>query len=378
MSRKKSAWRASMPAAASLLLSLILSTAAHAETGVTDKEILLGQSAAFSGPAEELGREMNAGAEAYFKKINDEGGINGRKIRLKKLDDGYEPERAAKNTQELIEKDGVFALFGYVGTPTSLAAMPIFTKAKVPFFAPFTGAEALRDPFTREIFNIRASYYMETDKIISSLPVKKIAVFYQNDAYGKTGLEGVTRALKKTGGAPIATGTVERNSIDVDKAIAAIEPSKPDAIVMICAYKSCAEFIRKMKKKAPGITFWNVSFVGSNALSKELGSDGPGVRISQVVPFPWVNADPIASDHAKALGTAGSFTTMEGYIAARVFVEGLRKAGRNLTRDSFIAALENAGKLDIGGFEVKFSPTNHNGSTFVDTTIIKNDGKFMH
>jgi branched-chain amino acid transport system substrate-binding protein len=358
-------------------VTLLVSLNASAESGVTDKEILIGQSAAFSGAAAELGKDMNAGAEAYFNKVNAGGGVFGRKIRIKKLDDGYEPDRAAKNTSELIEKDDVFSLFGYIGTPTSLAALPIFTKAKVPFFAPFSGAEALRSPFNRQIFNVRSSYFKETESIVDTLPGKKIAVFYQNDAYGKTGLDGVTIALKKTNRKPISIGTVERNSVDVDAAIAAILPSKPDAIVMIGAYKSCAEFIRKMKKKELGITFWNVSFVGSQALSAELGEDGRGVRISQVVPFPWRNALPVATEHAKLVGKNGNFTTFEGYIAAKIFVEGLHKAGKNLTRESFINGLERAGKIDVGGFDVKFTPDNHNGSDFVDTTVITKDGKFL-
>ena len=170
---------------------------AFAEPGVSDKEILIGQSAALSGPAKELGTEMRSGAQLYFDQVNAGGGVNGRKIRMISLDDGYEPERAAANTRKLIEEEKVLALFGYVGTPTSLAALPVFTEAKVPFVGAFTGAQALREPFNRYVFNVRASYFDETEKIVEQLSttaLKRIAVFYQNDAYGKAGLAGVERA----------------------------------------------------------------------------------------------------------------------------------------------------------------------------------------
>jgi len=313
--------------------------------------------------------------------VNDRGGIHGRKIRLISLDDGYEPGHAADNTRALIEKEKVFALFGYVGTPTSNAAKSIFTNAKVPFIAPFTGAESMRHPLNRYIFNVRGSYYDETEAIVSFLAaprVKKIAVFYQNDAYGQTGLTGVERALAKFNTTPIAKGTVERNSTQVSQAVEDIAQARPEAIVLISAYKSCAEFIREMKKRVPGVAFWNVSFVGSQALSAELGKDGRGVAISQVVPFPWGDLLPITKEHKQLVGHDISFTTLEGFIAAKVLVEGLRKAGKNLTRESLITALENAGEIDVGGFRVNYTPDNHNGSKYVDLTLITHNGKFIH
>lgn len=205
----------------SLLLTgliLLLSTLVHAETGVSGKSILIGQSAALSGPAQQLGTEMRDGAQAYFDHVNAQGGVAGRQIVLKTLDDGYEADRATSNTKQLIDVEGVFSLFGYVGTPTSNAALPLVAKADIPFFAAFTGAQSLREPFNRNVFNIRASYFEETERIvqhITTLSISRIAVFYQNDAYGKTGLEGVTRALKKRNIEVIGVATVERNSVDV-------------------------------------------------------------------------------------------------------------------------------------------------------------------
>ncbi len=209
-------------------------------------KILLGQSAALTGPAGELGRRFKEGANLVFDRINARGGVNGRVIELLSIDDGYEPERCADNTRKLLGSD-VFSLFGYVGTPTSLAALPLASAANVPFFAPFSGAEALRTPFNRQVFHVRASYFDETAEIVKQLiavSMKRIAVFYQNDSYGKSGLEGVTRALAAHGLKPVGVGTVERNTVDVAGAVKAIMAERPDAVVQISAYKSCAAFVR--------------------------------------------------------------------------------------------------------------------------------------
>ncbi len=349
--------------------------------GVSADTILIGQSAALSGPAEALGKEMKSGAEAYFDSVNKSGGINGRKIKLVSVDDGYEPERAAANTRKLIAEEKVLALFGYVGTPTSNAALPIFTAAKVPFIGAFTGAQSLRDPFNRYIFNVRASYFDETEQIVGHLVqqgIKRIAVFYQNDAYGKAGLAGVERAMKTRMLEIAATATVERNTVDVSAAVGTLAKSKTDAVIMISAYKSCAAFIKGMKLAGGYQQFWNVSFVGSKALSNELGDDGRGVQISQVVPFPWSDVNPIVRDYQKRIGGPEkySFTSLEGFIAAKVLVEGLKRAGKNPTRESLVDGLASMGKVDLGGFTVNYAPTNHNGSNFVDLTIISRGGAF--
>lgn len=355
---------------------------AHAQ-GVTDTQVVLGQSVALSGPAQELGKDMQVGASLYFNAVNAKGGVNGRKIVLKTLDDGYESTRAAENTKKLINEDKVFALFGYVGTPTSAASLPIFTEAKVPFVGPFTGAELLRNPVNKYIFNVRASYFDETEAIVqhlTAMSVNKIAVFYQNDAYGQAGLAGVERALKKRGLEIAAKGTVERNTVEVKAAVATMAKAQPQAIVMISAYKSCAAFIKEMRAAGSSPTFWNVSFVGSKALAKELDKDGRGVQISQVVPFPWDNSVPVVKEYRALLDAAKGepgFGTLEGYIAAKVAVEGLRRAGKNLTRESFIKAMESLDNFDVGGFKVTYGADNRSGSKFVDLTIISKDQKFV-
>jgi ABC-type branched-subunit amino acid transport system substrate-binding protein len=371
-----------------ILASLALigaSTLVVAENGVTDKEIVIGQFAAISGPAAQLGQRMQVGMQAYFNAVNAQGGVNGRAIKLLTRDDGYEPEKAVAAVKALINEDKVFALAGSVGTPTGLAALPILTEAQVPLIGMFTGAQALREPFNRQVFHVRASYYDETERIVqhlTTLGAKKIAVFYQNDAYGKAGLEGVVRALEKRQLKPIATATVERNSVDVAQALETLLKSEPEAIVQISAYKSCAALIKQARAKGYGGQFFNVSFVGSRALADELGDAGQGVVISQVVPFPYAQSSPIVREYQQRMTEAGQkdfdFSSLEGYLTARILVEGLRRAGKNLTRDGLISGLESMRDFNLGGFTVNFSPKNHQASNFTDLSIIAKGGKFMH
>jgi branched-chain amino acid transport system substrate-binding protein len=349
----------------------------------SERRIVIGQSAAFSGPAAQLGIQMHRGATVYFDTLNAAGGVNGSTIELRTLDDGYEPDRCKANTERFITKDNVFALFGYVGTPTCVAALPVINESKTLFFGPFTGAESLRDPFSKNVFHIRASYYDETALIVkqlTSLGLNKIAVFYQNDAYGKAGLEGVVRALKPLNLAPVATGTVERNTVAVAKAVQEIAAAKPDAVVQISAYKSCAAFIREARKAGYGGTFYNVSFVGTQALADELGKEGRGIMVSQVMPFPFSTTTAISREYLEAVSKAGAdatpnYSSMEGYVAAKVFAEGLKRAGRNPTRDSFISGVESIQNTNLGGFNVNFGARDHVATHFVELSMLTEDGK---
>lgn len=342
--------------------------------------IVLGQSAAFTGPAAQLGIQFHQGAKLFLDQYNAQPGR--RNVVIKNLDDGYEPDRCAANTQKLIEED-VFALFGYIGTPTSMAALPLAVKEKVPFVAPFTGAMSLREPFHRNVFHLRASYNDETALIVKQLThlsLKKIAVFYQNDAYGKAGLDGVTLALAQQQLQPVALATVERNSVDVAAAVKTIAAARPDAVVQVGAYKACAAFIREARKAGYGGTFFNVSFVGTQALADELGKEGAGVMVTQVVPSPYNPANAIAREFGDAVRKAGAgasanFSSMEGYLAAKVLTEGLRRAPGKLSRDSFIAGMESIDRQQFGGFEVSFSAKNHVGSKFVELSMLTGDGR---
>jgi ABC-type branched-subunit amino acid transport system substrate-binding protein len=344
--------------------------------------LVIGQSAAFSGPAAQLGIQMNAGARLWLDQQNLTGGVNGHMIDLRTADDGYEPDRCKANTEKFV-RDDVFALLGYVGTPTCAAALPLVNDAKIPFFGPFTGAEILREPFSKSVFHLRASYYDETELIVkqlTSLGLNRIAVFYQNDAYGKAGLEGTVRALKRRNLEPVATGTVERNTVEVAKAVADIVPSNANAIVQISAYKSCAAFIRAARKAGFGGTFFNVSFVGTQALADELGADGMGVAISQVVPYPYTESMSITREFHAAAAKAGgtikaNYSSLEGYLAAKVFSEGLRRAGKNPTREQLIAGLESIQRQDFGGFMVDYGARRHVASSYVDLSMLTGDGK---
>ncbi|MGC8807341.1 MAG: ABC transporter substrate-binding protein, partial [Thiomonas sp.] len=354
--------------------------------GVTDTQIVLGQSAPLTGPAAQIGIRLRMGIEAYFKQVNADGGVAGRNLKLVSLDDGYEPPRAVANTKTFIDGGDVFALLGYVGTPTTLAAKPLIDQAGIPLIGPFTGAMGLRQPVDPYIFNIRASYNDETRKIVDQflfLGLKKIAVFYQDDAYGMAGLSGVQKALAAHGLKPVATGTVKRNTVDVAGALAAILPAKPDLIVEVGTYTEVAAFNQQAIAQGYGGQFANVSFVGSEALAKALGPQGNGVIITQVVPFPFSTVTPLVREYQAAMSAAGhkddyDFTSLEGYIDAKVLVLALRKAGKNLTRASLIDALNGMSNENLGGFTVRFSPTNHSGSDYVDTTSITASGGFRH
>ncbi|WP_024972059.1 ABC transporter substrate-binding protein [Ralstonia pickettii] len=365
----------------------IASGGAHAETGVTNDAIIVGQSAPMSGPAAQLGQQMNRGAQLYFNAVNAAGGINGRKIELKVLDDFYEPDATARNTKTLIEDTKVFALFGYVGTPTSLAALKIANPAGVPFFAPYSGASALREPFARNVFHVRASYNDETAAIVQQIRttgLKRIAVIYNDDAYGKAGLDGVQRALKlpaNKGVSLVAQASVVRNTTDVKSAITTVLEQKPDVVVVISAYQTVAALVKGAQEQGYAGQFYNVSFVGTKALANALGKAGGGVIISQVMPYPYSGASPVVRDYQKLLKSDGitdfDYGSIEGYVAARVFVEGLKRAGRDLTREKFVGALETMGNYDVGGFNVNFSPSNHVGSKFVEMTIINSNGQVI-
>ena len=344
--------------------------------------LVLGQSAPFTGPAAQLGIQFHQGAKVFLDQYNAQPGR--RNVVIKNLDDGYEPDRCAANTQKLIDED-VFALFGYIGTPTSLAALPLAVKDKVPFIAPFTGAMSLREPFQKNVFHLRASYNDETAlmvKQLTHLGLKKIAVFYQNDAYGKAGLDGVTLALSQLDLKPVAMATVERNSADVAQAVKSIVGAKPDAVVQVGAYKACAAFIREARKASYGGTFINLSFVGTQALADELGKEAAGVMVTQVVPSPYNPANAITREFVEAVRKAGggasaNFSSMEGYLAAKVFAEALRRAGRSPSRDALINALESIQDASFGGFNVSFGPRDHVASRFVDVSMLTEDGKVL-
>jgi len=366
-----------------IILSALLSSPAssHAEDEPQAAMLLLGQSCALSGPAKNLGREMRAGLQAAISKINDEGGIKGRRIQLRSMDDGYEPDRASKNTLELIRDDQVFMLIGEVGTPTSKAVLPIIEKLKIPFFAPFSGAELLRTPFRRYVINIRASYYQEMEALASyladTLKIEKIACFYQNDSYGFAGLAGIEQALHKRGMQLVSRGSYERNTVAVMGGLREIYRAAPEAVVLVGTYAACAEFIKLSKAKMPGITriFGNISFVGTESLKEALGTYGEGVVVAQVVPYPWDEQTPLILEYREAMHKYQrdfpiSFVTLEGFIAGKLFAAIAKAVPGELTSETFIQTMQQVGRFDLGGVTLQYGEQDHQGLDSIYLTTI--------
>ena len=356
-----------------------------AEPAVAADRIVFGQAAPLGGPASALGTGMRQGILAAFAEANKAGGVKGRRLELVSKDDGYEPGRSAAATRELIEKDGVFALIGPVGTPTSAAAQPVAAEGDVPFIGPFTGAEFLRDAMLDNVVNLRASYFQETEvmveRLTKDLGITKIATFYQNDSFGHAGLSGVKLALSKRNLRHAAEGTYERNTTAVAEGLAAIAKEKPEAVVMVGTYKPCAEFIRQAKQARLGATFVVISFVGSDALAAELGENGPGVVVTQVVPFPRDPSVPVVKRYQEALkaaepSAAPGFVSLEGYLVGRLAAAALGRLEGVPTREDFLGAVLSGAPIDIDGFRLKYGAGDNQGSDQVFLTVIGPDGAF--
>jgi ABC-type branched-subunit amino acid transport system substrate-binding protein len=363
------------------VLSVLLAISARAEDGVSSNNILFGQVAALSGPAQALGQGMREGILAAFGEVNRAGGIDGRQLELKSVDDGYEPEKTIAATKKIITDDKVFALVGAVGTPTSAAGQPIATAAKVPFIAPFTGAEFLRNPYNRYVVNIRSSYFQETEAWIEHLTkdlgITKIAILYQDDAFGLAGLKGVNMAMAKRNMQLVSSGTFKRNTIAVKSALLDIMKGQPQAIVTVGPYKPIATFIKLARQQKMDAVFIAISFVGSDALAKELGSEGAGVIVSQVVPFPGDKSLPIVASFPAALdkNSRPTFVSLEGYLAGRLIIEALKRIRGELSREALLDAIAKD-PFDLGGVKLSFGPARNQGSDAVYFTVLQADGTF--
>jgi branched-chain amino acid transport system substrate-binding protein len=363
--------------------NLVLAAGSRADPGIFEDRILLGQSAAFTGPASALGLGMREGILAAFYEANASGGVKGRRLELASRDDGYEPGSAIENTNRLINVDQVFALVGEVGTPTSAASQPIATDAHVPFIGPLTGASFLRNPALDNVINVRASYDQETEAWIehltTDLGISRIALLYQDDSFGLAGRSGVIKALEKRSMKLVAEGTYMRNTTAVKSALLAIREAKPQAVAMVGAYKPCAEFIKLARKFGPDAVFVNISFVDSNALAKDLGRDGEGVVITQVVPFPEDASIPVVAEYQKAMRSARpeaefGFVSLEGYIVGRLIVEALENLSGPVTRAGLLATVKKVGAFDLGGITLSYGPNNNQGMDQVFLTVIQADG----
>ncbi|SFP59965.1 ABC-type branched-chain amino acid transport system, substrate-binding protein [Bradyrhizobium sp. Ghvi] len=372
-------------ALAAALLTAATLTARGDEAGVSEDAILFGQAAALEGPSSVLGQRIRHGIVAAFNEINAKGGVHGRKLRLISRDDGYDPDRSVAETLKLIEDDKVFALIGAVGTPTAIATIPVTSVRNIPFIGPFSGAEFLRDPELSNVVNIRASYSAETETLIKRLTedrhFTRIGIFYQDDSFGRDGLAGVKSALARRGLELAAEGTFERNTRAVSAAWRTIKRAEPEAIVMVGTYGPSAEFIKLAHRNGAYPTFVNISFVGATALARELGHDGEGVIVSQVVPFPWDRSIKLVADYQAAQTaldptTTPDFVSLEGYISGRLAAAALEKAGPNPTRAGLLDTINATGRFDISGSLVIVGARAIDAPPKVFLTVIQKDGTF--
>jgi len=371
--------------AAALLAASAQAQVPSAVPGVSPTTVQIGQSAPLTGSNAELGNDIRNGAAAYFRKVNEAGGVHGRRIELVTLDDGNTVPRAEANTKKLVEEQGVFALFGYPSATLSRPALPFVEKHKVPFLSPFTGADPMR-VFNKHVYNMRASYADELEKIVEhyqSLGVKRFSIVYYDDVVGKENLSAVDRALKARGLTAVSHAAFkDRAKPDIAAGVKEVAAGQPDVVILTTLYKATSDFIKLARQQGMGASMVSNSFPGASPLAKELGGkDGSGVIVATVVPPPSKRSLPIVQEYQaaieKQLGKKElSFTSMESFIAAKVMVEALRKAGPKLTREAFMAQLDGMKAYDVGGYVVSFAPNNHNGSSFVELTVIGKDLKF--
>lgn len=360
------------------------------ETGVYADRVVFGQSAALGGNAAELGLGMQLGILAAFGEANRAGGVNGRQLDLVSLDDQYEPEAAIANTRALIEEQEVFALIGAVGTPTSRSATPVAAAAEVPYVAPFTGAGFLRNDDWTNIINLRASYAQETEEMVERLTVdlgiERIAVLFQDDSFGRAGYFGTLAALERRDMQPVAIGFYPRNTTAVKTALLDLRAGSPEAVVMVGAYGPVGTLISWARDTGFDPVFITLSFVGANALADQLGTEGEGVLVTQVVPFPFDESIPIVASYQAALReldpeAVPGFVSLEGYIAGRLAIAGLEQCGNSVTRQCFLNAVLGADELDIDGFTMNFGDgqtvtEDNQGSDAVFVTQIGPDGAY--
>ena len=382
LARSQRSRRQALRFAAACTLAPLASRPGHAAN--EGGEILIGQSCQLTGPLAPLTSEIREGAKWYLDDVNRSGGVRGRRIRVISLDDAYDPKRTEENTRQLVERDGVLALFNFAGTPTTLAALQTLRQSKVPLVAPFTGSEALRGSFDRYVFNVRAGYADEIDKIVqhlSTLGVRRAGVAYLNNAFGKSGLEAAKVAATKYGVALAGEAPLQVDGRDLKEAATTIAQSQPPAVIVVTAGKATSDFIATYQALAPGTQFYALSVVSSQQLTQALGPRGRGVAIAQVMPYPWGGASRLArelTELAKRNNVGDvTYNHMEGYVSAKVLVEGLRGAGAAPSREGLVQALEGLREIDLGGFVVRFSDKNHNGSTYVELTIVGSDRKIV-
>jgi len=365
-------------------LALLLAARAGAEPGVDAQSIHIGQVAGFTGSVAASVKEQTAGARAYLDLINARGGVHGRKIVLESSDDGFDPKKTVEITRTLIEGRKVFALFLYRSTPAVEAVAPVIEEARIPLIGPSTGAMLVYEPPRKYLFPVRASYHSEVDKIVAHLVTMgtlKIGVLASDDSFGKDVLAGVRASMQRNSLPTHVVATYARGTTKVEEAVKKIAEYQPQAVIMICTTDSGVEFVKQMKRTGQNPLFVTLSNNSSNSFVKGLGSDAHGVVVSQVLPYPFAETVPISKEFHTAIkdrqDVVASYASMEGFVSAKVLVEGLKRAGPAPTREKLVAALESMNRLDLGGIDVTYGHGNRSGASFIDLTMIGRDGKYM-
>lgn len=362
------------------LLLLATMASVHAQDGAAPDNIVIGQSVELSGQA--IGKENMLGALAYFSWLNAHGGLHGHAIELRSYDDQRKRATTRKNTERLLHQDHALALFGYRSTPTVEAILPLLLQEKVALVAPFSGAQSLHTPLHPYVFNLRASYQAEAAKMVESLTtlqISKVAILAQDDAFGRDGLAGFERSLKAKRLQPAVITKYDRKTLDLGRSVAEIAAANPQAVLMACTPSACANFIRQIRKLGLQPQFLMLSNVNSKEFFDSLGTYGRGVGVMQVMPYPHDYGAPVTREFEHVLKEMKnppppSYAALEGFVAAKLMTEAIRRAGPHPTRERIVAALDAMHGVDLGGITVNYSPTDHDGSNFVELTIVGRNG----
>lgn len=358
---------------------------ASAEDGVTDNTILIGQTIGLSGTVADAVKEMTEGANAYFASVNGSGGVHGRKIELRVLDDKFLPDLAAKNAETLLKKDKVFALFQSRGTPQTQAILPLLVAERAPLIAPSTGGQSFHVPAHPYLFNVRARYQDEVVKAVehfNTIGMKKIGLltYEKEDPLGLDGINGFEKGMAQYKLTPAFINIFPRLNPDFESTAAKVIAANPQALIIVSSGKNTVEIIKAIRAQGGTMQIMVMSNNSSLGFIRDVGPAGAGVIVAQITPPPHLITSRLGKEYqaaAKATGAPISYAAMEGFVSAKVLVEGLRKAGRNLTREGFIRALESMQRADMGGVLITYSATDHSGSEFVELTLLGKDGKFL-
>lgn len=370
--------------ALAVLSSALWSSAVLADAGITTDSITLGQSTSLSGPLGDLGQEVLKGAKVYFEALNARGGVNGRSIKLVSKDDAYDSKKTLDNVNAFIAEDATFALFGTFGTPNNEALIPVAQKAGLPVLVPYTGAPSIRSKTSAGVFNLRASYADEMERLVehlSTLGIQKIAIAYQNNAFGKEVLSAANDAMTRRKLKPLLAVSVENNGSDAPAAADKLVASTPEAVLLALAGKPTVDVIKNVSQRRRGMQMYALSVLATPANLRALSPDGTGVVITQVVPYPFNSTLPLVREYQQAMAAAGhtelSHLSLEGYLNAKVVTEGLRRAGRSPTRAALVSAMDTLRGYNLGGMEVSFGQGAASGSRFVELTMVNAQGKLI-